>query len=336
MADLSFKVLELENIIKMKDLELRMKDEQIKLLNDTINILKQKETPIIEKETPIIQKEEVSQEETLISRKVTRPIKRATNEFTFINIEDFFQGYIQNTENKYIFVFENSKTKFIALKPQYYRKEYSCFDVMTAIMDIITDAINKLPKNKSFCKVCDKSRKKIQIKTNNEIIPSSNQEEIDKLIFKLFKDTYEVLFNAFTRFNNYFAKNWVLISSDETDLYYSALEKRSDGLPLTNQEEAIIKRKNTNNKIKNEFEELTGVDYELLKSHNGWFSNLSLSFYSFDDKQFKSGFLKLKTYLATGTYDKNEIEDQHKKRIQYNEEQEENEAYNNDSDMAEY
>ena len=360
MADLYFKVLELENIIKMKDLELRMKDEQIKLLNDTINFLKQKDTLIsqrippedtlisetISPEDTLISEKlspedtlisgKLSTEETLVSKKITKPIKtvRVADDFTFINIEDFFKDYILNTETKYTYKFENGTTKFIAFKPQYYKREYSIFNVMKANIEIITDAINKLPKNTSFFKLCDKNRKKFQIKTNNEIIPSSNQEEIDKLIFKLFNDTNNLLLKAFVNFNSYFAKKWVYMSSEDNEIYRNALQKRADGLPLTNQEEALIKRRNSNNKLKNEFNKITGIDYELLRSSNGWFDNLSLCFYSFESKELKSGFFKLKNFLATGAYDKSEIEAHYKKQIQYHKKLQEEDSDSGDSDNS--
>lgn len=66
------------------------------------------------------------------------------DDLTLINIEDFFKTYIQNSqETKYTYKFETETTKFTALKPIYYKKEYSQFNTMKAVMTIITDAIKK-------------------------------------------------------------------------------------------------------------------------------------------------------------------------------------------------
>lgn len=331
---MTIKVRELENIIKLKDMELKMKDEQIGMLQNTINILSQNK-PI--KEEP---KEEIKEEEPkLFCQKVVKPKKIAENikmeiqeikqndSLTLINIEDFYKTYIQNSqETKYTYKFETETTKFTALRPMYYKKEHCDFNMMKAVMTVITDAMKELPKNVSFYKCKDERRRIFEIKSNNEIISSKNVEEIDKFILKLFKDTYNFLLTSFVKMNSYFNSRWTYFSSEEENLLKGINQKKFMNEPITEREELLLKKEKQNTRVKNEFKKLTECSYENFKSSDGgWVEKLSLSFFNFDEKQYNAGFSHLRTFLATNKYDEKYINKEHERKIKQQEEEEEEE-----------
>jgi hypothetical protein len=99
----------------------------------------------------------------------------ANKEQTLINIEDFFETYIKTSEEtKYTYKFITDKVKFTALKPMYYQQQYSDFNIMKATLEIIFDAIKKLPKNENFYICKDENRRKFNIKSKGDIINSNN------------------------------------------------------------------------------------------------------------------------------------------------------------------
>jgi hypothetical protein len=310
---MTIKVRELENIIKMQEVQLKMKNEQIEMLKNTIDILSQNKPT----EEP---KLEVKEEPKLISQKiVVRPKKISENiklqiqeikqddNLTLIDIEEFFKNYIQNSEEtKYTHKFKTETTNnFTALKPIYYKKEYSHFNVMKAVMTIITDAIKRLPKNVSFYICKDERRRKFDIKSNNQIIESKNVEQIDKLILKLFKDTYNFLLTAFQNMNLYFSRKWTCFSHDEEEMIKLIYDKKLEGEALTKEEQELGKKSYNNTKVADEFKKVIGCDYELFRK--GWDSELKTCFYSFDEKEYNAGFSHLRTFMATNKYDETTI-----------------------------
>lgn len=312
MEALNLKIMELEA-------QLRMKDEHIKLLNEKIEFLNLKQMT-----------NNVEQQE-LICRKIVKP-KKIIKETTYINIQDFFKTYISNTETRYTYRFQNKNqtAKFIALKPEYYKKQ-GHISMIKATIDVISDAINKLPKNTSFYKICDKSRKKIEIKSNGEFLSTSkNEVEIDDLILKLFRDTSFFLVGSFNEFNYYFSNRRIKLSEEEKEICSKAFNKRFVGDELTDQEMSLIKKQNVNDKIFSEFKEITGVDYELLHSSKGWFDVRAVEIYGFDD--YKKGANKLKKFLITG------IKDIEETKLKEDEEDEEDDkdTENFESDEQDY
>jgi hypothetical protein len=339
---LILKIRELENALKLKDLEIKMKDEQIELLKCTIQTLSQPNKHVAEENVvltptaeenivlaPIaVEKQEPSSSPpTLFRQKLaSRPAKKITeniamnieeinnktakssNEPKYINIEEFFEIYIRSREQtKYTYKYTNQSNneyvKFIALKPLYYKKEYSDFNIMKAVLELIYEAMEILfEKNETFYICNDVNRRKFTIKTKGNFINSrDNKEEVHKTILSLFKKTYGFLFDAYTKFNTYFSKRITYLSCDEEkDISMWQEKKQYEGIePTDHQKEKIAKYK-TNRKVQREFENATGVNYRIFLDDANWSSKLALKFYNyFTDEKFDAGFSHLRTIMAT-------------------------------------
>lgn len=311
---LTLKIRELENALKLKDLEIKMKDEQIELLKNTIQVLSQPK-PVEEPKLfsqKIVSKQKtntdnINMEVEEIKNELNK--KATTKEQTLINIEAFFETYIKNSqETKYTYKFTTDSVKFTALKPLYYRVEYSNINIMKATLEIIFDAIKKLPKNETFYICKDINRRKFDIKSKGEIIKSNKSEEIDEIITWLFKSTYNFLFNSFNTFNTYFQKRYTYFDEYQLNMIKTAEKKRDyENLPLTEVEQKLIMLNSQNSKVKNEFENITGINYDIFKSSEGWSSELGRTFFTFGEEQFKKGFSHLRTLLATNKLNEKEL-----------------------------
>jgi hypothetical protein len=317
----TMKIRELENIIKIKDVEIKMKDEQIELLKQTIALLNKPAPTAVANEPPqsleaieepklfckklilkpnkVIKKENISMNIEEIKNDMVH--KKQKPEQNLINIEQFFENYISGCEEtKYTYKFETNKVKFTALKPCYYKKNHMP-NLMKAPLEIILEAIKTMNnKNETFYICKDVSRRKFDIKSKDEIIQSKNIEIIDDLILWLFKKVYNFLFDSFNHFNVYFSKRWTNMSEHEENQAQIAQTKKLEDLPLTEMEKKCYDIELINNKVKNEFKKITNIDYEVFKScDSGWSSNMTRAFYSFGNVEYDKGFIHLRTLLAT-------------------------------------
>lgn len=305
---LTLRIRELENALKLKDLEIKMKDEQINLLKNTIQVLQQTKPPE-EPSTKLFSQKAILKKPKNHPEAISIKMEEIKEQNTLIDIEQFFEKYIKNSEETtYTYKFTTEKVKFTALKPLYYKKEYQNINIMKATLEIIFQAIKKLPKNETFYICKDINRRKFDIKSKGVIISSNKTEEIDELITWLFKSTYNFLFNSFNNFNSYFSKQYTYLDSYKLKLINEAEHKRDyENLPLTELEQQLLNQHRINKKVKKEFEQITGINYDLYKSSVGWSSEQGRTFFTFGEEHFKKGFSHLRTTLATDKLNEKEI-----------------------------
>ena len=318
---LTLKIRELENALKLKELEnqsLKNENETLKQIiqskNETIELLKTNKMNITT--MPIIQ-----QEPSTINHE-----NKKKEELTMIDIEEFFEKYIKDTENEYRFKFKSETATFMSLRPKYFNKAFCRINIMQAVLNIITDGLKKLPKNVSFYKCKDENRRKFDIKTNGKIIDSKNVEQIDQLILDLFKNTFKNLFSAYANAKNYFSKRWTYFEDKERKLLDEIDQKAFINKNLlTDQERQMRAKKNMNIAVNEEFMTFAGFRYDDFLYNSA--SELSLTFCSFDENEYNAGFSHLRTLLATNKYDRSKINKQHETaiKLQLKEEKEEEE-----------
>lgn len=315
---LTLKIRELENALKLKELEnqsLKNENETLKQIiqskNETIDLLKSNKMNIT---MPI-------QEPT------NKKVLKEEEQLTMINIEDFYETYIKNVENEYTFKFKSETASFIGLKSKYFKKDFCRFNTMNAVMNIITNALKQLPKNVSFYKCKDENRRRFDIKSNDTIVDSKNVEKIDQLILELFKKTFQNLLTAYCNMISYFSKRWTYFNEKERIRLDEIDDKVFNRQPLTEQERLMRTKRKTNIAVNDEFKLFAGYDYEDFKYVAG--SELGVAFNSFDEKEYNAGFSHLRTLLATNKYDRTKINKEHEATIkmQLKEEEEDEPNY---------
>ena len=250
---MTIKIRELENTIKMKDMELKMKDEQIELLKNTINILSQNRL----KEEP---KEEPKKEIKSKIKPKTQRVKFDDLPKNALTIEKFYQEYIKNAEEThYTQIAEVLHLHMTILKPQYFKS--GMLNMLKASMTIVQESLKEC--DKSICPiVCiNKQKKRFWVNTegNGWISSNKNKELVNNALMTLYNRITNYLYNSYFEFKN----RLKCIDTSNSDTIDDIKEKRKQKIELTEAEKKSYNEYLSTLDRQNLFKNYTSIDWEV-------------------------------------------------------------------------
>jgi hypothetical protein len=306
---LTLKIRELENTLKLKDLEIESLKQIIKSKDETIDLIKttaiqrsnqpQNQTVVREAENNInmiIEEVDSQQINNNGDRRIT--INDLSKDAYTLN--EFFAKCIKNadetlyTEKKEIL----GGSKVAVLKGQYFRKDRSQ-NALKCCIDVVEDILAKIPVDKQPLVCINKKERKFWVKTKDGwLCPNKNYEHTEEEMFNFYKKVNDFLYGSFQTVYNKCLHGLTDYEDDENGRELDRIidDKKFLGEELTEREKKRNSLTISISKKKKAFEDHTDCNVIDYKEHHEDFvkSNMLIC----EDEQIKVGFKHFKSSLA--------------------------------------
>lgn len=236
LLDYKLKIKDLENTIKLRDMEIREYIIKLQLKDEIIDALRQK--PFVPPPPPQIDPTSPQNSTKSISKLdfLKKERKHA------IPIETIITDYLYNTDYNDNLQIVGIKDEEFVIPKSVVSDDYSSGS--SYIVKQICKVIDKLPEEQKPIYSSDKRRHTFFIFTNDGWIKSSETEKIDEYMEKLINASYRAILNAFITFNymdkvfnNHFPTIFNRVYSKEYNTWCDKAEKSKILLYLINDKE---------------------------------------------------------------------------------------------------
>ncbi len=184
---LTLKIRELENALKLKDLEIKLKDEQIEMLKNTIQVLSSNTKPTMD-EQPKLFSQKITKPKPKTTENISIEIKELNHVENALDIETFLENIKAANETELTQKVEYFGKKTNLLKPnvlQYITKDTDMNDMA---WKLVNGELKKLKENQRPLQLINQRLHKFKVKSNGVWYdPNKDEDVVNNIMEKFFK-----------------------------------------------------------------------------------------------------------------------------------------------------